>query len=60
VWAVLPLLSIVLLNCMIYWGSASLTASRYHFDLTTELDRAVPLWPSFVWIYYFGLPFLGG
>ena len=57
VWAILPLLSILLLNCIVYWGGAALTSSRYHFDFTTGLDRAVPLLPSFVWIYILAFPF---
>ena len=56
-WAILPLVSIVILNCLIYWGSGMLTASRYHFDFTSSLDRAVPLIPQFVWIYILAFPF---
>lgn len=56
-WAILPLVSIVILNCLIYWGSGMLTASRYHFDFTSLLDRAVPLIPQFVWIYILAFPF---
>ena len=56
-WAILPLVSIVVLNCLIYWGSGILTTSRYHFDFTSSLDRAVPLIPQFVWIYILAFPF---
>ena len=56
-WAILPLVSIVILNCLIYWGSGMLTASRYHFDFTSSLDRSVPLIPQFVWIYILAFPF---
>ncbi len=56
-WAILPLLSIFLLNCLIYWGSGVLTAGRYHYDFTMEIDRAVPLIPGFVWIYVLAFPF---
>ena len=45
VWVILPLISIFVLNCLIYWGSGVLTADRYHFDFTMSLDRAVPLIP---------------
>lgn len=34
VWVILPLISIFVLNCLIYWGSGVLTADRYHFDFT--------------------------
>ena len=30
VWVILPLISIFVLNCLIYWGSGVLTADRYH------------------------------
>ena len=56
-WAILPLLSIVAVNCMVYWGSALLTSNRYHFDFTFEFDRAVPLIPDFIWIYILAFPF---
>ena len=57
VWAILPLISIFVLNCLIYWGSGVLTADRYHFDFTMSLDRAVPLIPQFIWIYILAFPF---
>ena len=57
VWEILPLLSILAVNCVIYWGSSVLTADRYHFDFTFAFDRAVPLLPEFVWIYILAFPF---
>ena len=57
VWVILPLISIFVLNCLIYWGSGVLTADRYHFDFTMSLDRAVPLIPQFIWIYILAFPF---
>ncbi|MDO4273101.1 MAG: phosphatase PAP2 family protein [Eubacteriales bacterium] len=59
VWAILPLISILALNTLVYSGSAILTASRYHFDLTMAFDRAVPLIPQFIWIYVLAFPFWG-
>ena len=56
-WAVLPLLTIVAANCLIYWGSDLLTANRHHFDFTMGFDRAVPLVPFFVWFYILAFPF---
>lgn len=50
-WAVLPLISILAVNCLVYWGSGILTAHRYHFDFTSGIDRAVPLIPEFIWVY---------
>ena len=53
VWAIVPLLSILAVNCVVYWGADALTASRYHYDFTTGFDRAVPLIPeSSFWKMY--------
>lgn len=57
VWEIIPLLSIIVINCLVYWGSGVLTADRYHFDFTFAFDRAVPLIPEFVWIYILAFPF---
>ena len=56
-WSILPLISIFVLNCLIYWGSSALTAGRYHFDFTMAFDREVPLLPVFVWFYILAFPF---
>ena len=56
-WAVIPLFTILAVNCLIYWGSSALTAGRYHYDFTMAIDRAVPLLPGFVWIYILAFPF---
>lgn len=50
-WEIIPLLTILALNCVVYWGSGAMTADRYHYDLTLGFDRKVPLMPAFVWIY---------
>ncbi len=51
------LISILAVNCVVYWGSSVLTADRYHFDFTFAFDRSVPLIPEFVWIYIRAFPF---
>ena len=56
-WGVIPLFTILAVNCLIYWGSSALTAGRYHYDFTMAIDRAVPLLPGFVWIYILAFPF---
>ena len=56
-WAILPLLTILVVNCLIYWGSGVLTADRYHYDFTTAFDRLVPVMPVFVWFYILAFPF---
>ena len=50
-YAVIPLLSTFLLNDLVYWGGMAIANNRYHFDLTTDLDRRVPFVPGFVYIY---------
>lgn len=57
VWVILPLLSILAMNSLVYWGSNVMTMGRYHFDFTTDFDRAVPLIPQFIWIYMLAFVF---
>lgn len=49
--SILPLISAFALNSLIYFGTNLLTKNWYHYDFTTDLDRAVPFMPGFVWIY---------
>ena len=56
-WAILPLLTIVAVNDLVYRGSAWLTSKRYHFDFTLGFDSEVPLIPEFVWVYILAFPF---
>jgi len=56
-WSIAPLVTIMAVNCLIYWGSSALTAGRYHFDFTMAFDREVPLLPVFVWFYILAFPF---
>lgn len=57
VWAIIPLLSILVVNTFVYSGAGILTGSRYHFDFTLAFDRAVPLIPQFIWVYVLAFPF---
>ena len=50
-YAIIPLLSTFLLNDLVYWGGMAIAGNRYHFDLTTNLDRRIPFVPGFVYIY---------
>lgn len=50
-WAVVPLLTILLVNSIVYWGGGILAKNQYHYDFTTTFDRMVPLVPEFVWVY---------
>lgn len=56
-WSILPLLTIVAVNSLVYWGGGMLAADWYHYDFTFAFDRAVPLIPAFVWIYILAFPF---
>ena len=56
-WLIPPLIAILAVNCLIYWGSSARTAGRYHYDFPTAFDRAVPLLPVFVWFYILAFPF---
>ena len=56
-WSIAPLVTIMAVNCLIYWGSSALTAGRYHYDFTMAFDRKVPLLPVFVWFYILAFPF---
>lgn len=50
-YAVIPLLSCLAVNCLVYTGIAPLADSWKHYDFTLAFDRAVPLVPEFVIIY---------
>ena len=39
-WAIPPLMTIVAVNCLIYWGGSALTTGKYHYDFTMEIGRA--------------------
>lgn len=48
---VIPLLGCFGFNCLIYWGTMAINRGRIHYDLTTALDRMVPLVPWTIIIY---------
>lgn len=51
-YAILPLLSCFGLNMLVYSGTMILCADWHHYDLTTSWDRAVPLVPEWMYIYF--------
>lgn len=51
-YGILPLLSCFALNMLVYSGAMTLCADRKHYDLTTSLDRMVPLVPWWMYIYF--------
>lgn len=50
-YAVIPLLSCLAVNMIVYYGIGVITQDWRHYDLNLPLDRAVPLVPVFVFIY---------
>lgn len=58
VWVILPLISIFVLNCLIYWGSGVLTADRYHFDFTVTGQGSAVNTTVYLDLYS-GISFLG-
>lgn len=50
-YAVIPLVSCFVFNCLIYFGIQAVTQDWTHYDLTGSLDRRVPFVKEFVIIY---------
>lgn len=50
-YAIVPLLTCLAVNFLVYAGIAPMADSWKHYDLTTTFDRAVPVVPEFVIIY---------
>lgn len=51
-FAIIPLLCCFALNMLVYSGTMILCADWHHYDLTTALDRAFPLVPQWMYIYF--------
>ncbi len=51
-YGILPLLCAFGLNMIVYSGAMSICAGWKHYDLTTSLDRMVPLVPWWMYIYF--------
>jgi len=56
-YALLPLITCFLWNCIVYWFSMLVTGSFPHHDLTTSFDMAVPFRSEWVSIYILSFPF---
>lgn len=50
-YAIIPLISCLAVNCIVYTVIAPIADNWKHYDLTTEFDRAVPIMPAFVVVY---------
>ena len=52
VFAIVPLISCFVFNCLVYFGAQAITIDWKKYDLTLDIDRAVPVIPEFVIIYF--------
>ena len=50
-YAVIPLLSCLAWNCIVYWGTQLLCANRPHYDFSTPFDLALPFQSWWILIY---------
>lgn len=50
-YAVIPILITVILNMMVYWGNNLITSGMKHYNLSTWLDRELPLITPMILIY---------
>ena len=51
-WRLLLSPAALLWNQLVYWGGAALAETRHHYQFSTALDRAIPLIPWTVCIYF--------
>lgn len=51
-WRLLLPPAALLWNQLVYWGGAALAETRHHYQFSTALDRAIPLIPWTVCIYF--------
>ena len=51
-WRLLLPPAALLWNQLVYWGGAALAETRNHYQFSTALDRAIPLIPWTVCIYF--------
>ncbi len=50
-WAIPPLVLCFIVNCAIYWLTMILCGDLYHYDLTLDIDRQVPLVTEWIFVY---------
>lgn len=50
-YAIIPLLSCLAWNCIVYWSTQVLCAHRPHFDFSTAFDQALPFQSWWILIY---------
>lgn len=50
-YAYIPLLSVIVINFVVYWGTRLITGGLTHFNFTLPIDGAIPFVPAFALIY---------
>ena len=50
-YSIIPLITALVLNTLVYSGTMVLCKGLYHHDFTTAFDRMVPVLPEFTSIY---------
>lgn len=50
-YAWLPLLTSLVLNCLVYWGSRMVTSGRTHYDFSIWIDRKIPFVAPMMVVY---------
>ena len=50
-YSIIPLITSLVLNTLVYSGTMVLCKGLYHHDFTTAFDRMVPVIPEFTSIY---------
>ncbi len=51
-YCLLPLISCFVWNTIVYNGTRLVTSDRPHYDMTTSFDRATPVIPAFMIVYF--------
>mgnify|MGYP000050260346 FL=1 len=51
-YAIIPLIACFSWNMLVYWGTRRINADMKHFDMTLPIDRATPVIPVFVVVYF--------
>lgn len=50
-YAMIPLLTVVVVNCFSYWGGMLINHSMYHHDMSNVIDAKIPFVPQMTFFY---------
>lgn len=50
-FAYIPVILVIVFNCLTFWGSKLITQNAHHYDLSTPLDYMLPFSPCFMFFY---------